>query len=700
VISFPLARGTIRRQVGPLLLGVLAISIPLFSILHALVLGLFHKPVFPTGDEAVIEIYTIHASHWSQLLGPYSRFGWNHPGPAYFYLLLPIYELLGRSSAAVSLGAFLINLSVMIGIIVTVQKCMRRECSVLAFYVPLTIYLRFLCRVMTSAWNPDIVILPACALFFTCGALSVGHIGTVPVVVLLASFVSQTQVGCIPTVFAVMCVSVVSCWVYYCRKSRSTADGGDRKGTRRDWLWFVVAAMALMVMWLPPLIEQCSGESGNFAKLYAFFGKAREAHSIQEAFPVVAEQLAAPFAVLCGVSTGSLFAATVVVALIMLFVAGTWAGRKRQRDYCASLCLLAGVGIVVGLWSATRIEGEIFGYLIKWMSCFGVIGLAGALGALLPQFEHASVGSKMSMLRKAGLVVGVLLCCWAAAAGVVNIYRFPRPSITPTHRETVGRMYQALQSYLHENQVADPMVVIDHPVWPFATGMVLQMYKNDLAFSVEDKSLFMYGRQFAGPAMTPSIEIEFSSEPFSVGGATEADRVLIGKDRFENRDVFVYGHDTTYVPRHLYRGPAVTIKDTVKTKGDPNVLVDGKIPADGSVFDNPACLVLLGPEASVTLSVPDAPVLGLVLSADGNDAYSIFGSKDGKTFDPVALCPGRRGFGMRTRAFLVRGLSDLGFIKVLAESGDGFYSIGEIGFLVQQEADRRPGEAEKQVEAR
>jgi len=45
-----------------------------------------------TGDGATLELRVLQAAHGGQLLGAYSRFYWNHPGPAFFYLALPIYE--------------------------------------------------------------------------------------------------------------------------------------------------------------------------------------------------------------------------------------------------------------------------------------------------------------------------------------------------------------------------------------------------------------------------------------------------------------------------------------------------------------------------------------------------------------------------------------------------------------------------------
>src|SRR5437879_7641309 len=55
-----------------------------------------------TGDGAALELGTLHAARGVQFLGPYSRFGWSHPGPAFFYLALPIYEAFGQRGPALT----------------------------------------------------------------------------------------------------------------------------------------------------------------------------------------------------------------------------------------------------------------------------------------------------------------------------------------------------------------------------------------------------------------------------------------------------------------------------------------------------------------------------------------------------------------------------------------------------------------------
>jgi hypothetical protein len=57
------------------------------------------------------------------LVGPYSRFGWHHPGPLYFYLLAPWYWMSGLHTAGMQAGAFAINFSAVLLMAWTIATC-------------------------------------------------------------------------------------------------------------------------------------------------------------------------------------------------------------------------------------------------------------------------------------------------------------------------------------------------------------------------------------------------------------------------------------------------------------------------------------------------------------------------------------------------------------------------------------------------
>src|SRR6266566_7457995 len=82
-----------RSRLDPVLLGCLAAVLAPFVV--GLVRVLFLRWT-PAGDWALLELRTrsVGGAH-TPLLGPYSRFGWNHPAPALFLVLAVPYRLLG-----------------------------------------------------------------------------------------------------------------------------------------------------------------------------------------------------------------------------------------------------------------------------------------------------------------------------------------------------------------------------------------------------------------------------------------------------------------------------------------------------------------------------------------------------------------------------------------------------------------------------
>src|SRR5437868_15488301 len=71
-----------------------------------------------TGDGGVLELRTWEAAHGVQLVGPYSRFFWSHPGPAFFYLALPFYAASGQHGPALNLSTLFTNLAAAVALVI------------------------------------------------------------------------------------------------------------------------------------------------------------------------------------------------------------------------------------------------------------------------------------------------------------------------------------------------------------------------------------------------------------------------------------------------------------------------------------------------------------------------------------------------------------------------------------------------------
>src|SRR5690242_6719515 len=89
-------------------LAVAAFAVPVSAVV---ILATTHR-WYPASDQAIIELRTWDVgSTASPLVGPFSRLGWNHPGPLLFWALAIPYRLLGASSSGLLLSAAIINTS-------------------------------------------------------------------------------------------------------------------------------------------------------------------------------------------------------------------------------------------------------------------------------------------------------------------------------------------------------------------------------------------------------------------------------------------------------------------------------------------------------------------------------------------------------------------------------------------------------------
>jgi len=172
------------------------------------------------GDGAVLEIYTLHAARLNLDVGPYSRFGWNHPGPAHFYTLAPAYVLSGHREEGLLLTVLALNLAAMAAMLVLAARYggwafAGAMMAWLAVY-----YLRPDAHagwdfgdLLSSAWNPHAPLLPFALLLVLAAVVAAGHLGALPVVALVASFISQSHVAFLP-MSVLISVAALAAWAW------------------------------------------------------------------------------------------------------------------------------------------------------------------------------------------------------------------------------------------------------------------------------------------------------------------------------------------------------------------------------------------------------------------------------------------------------------------------------------------------------
>ena len=241
-------------------------------------------------DIGLTELRTFDVGRHPVLLGPYSRDGWNHPGPALFYALALPYRLTGSNSIGLALGALSINGLAIAGIAVVARRVAGFPCMLVSL-VGCAVLLRSLGPAFVrDPWNPYITVLPFGLLVFLTWAMTCGQAWALPIGAGVASFCVQTHIGYAPIAIPLLVWGAISLIMHIVRRRGDSVD--DRK--RRSGALIragVVAAAVLVVMWLPAMIQQFLDSPGNLSEIVRYFNDPKDpTHSFAEGYRAVSGQ--------------------------------------------------------------------------------------------------------------------------------------------------------------------------------------------------------------------------------------------------------------------------------------------------------------------------------------------------------------------------------------------------------------------------
>jgi len=443
---------------------------------------------YPTSDEAALEVGTLRALEGRQLLGPYSRFGWNHPGPTFFYATLPLYVMLGRSSLALDFTALFLNLAA-IAVILTSVSYRGRTLAFGVFSVLFTLYLNYLYTErafsLSSPWNPFVTILPFAALFFLSTETALGRLSRLPLAVLCASFVVQTHVAYLPSVMALAVATALVSLSAGLRRVLGMAPFAPQGSHARRSV--ALAGIVFFLLWLPPVFEELTNEPGNVTRMVQFFSA--ESNPLGIARALRALSVSVPF------STG------VLVALSLSL--GYFRARRRRDDAAIALSILGVVGSLAALWSIGRIVGpvsSVHSYLLFWTSALLVVAAGVFALGLVPRRNASERWLKITVA-----VVAIALTVHTVIRTAANRTDFPREF--DSHKTKV--LYRQLHDFLEAESIRKPLIrIYSVDTWQVAAGVILQLHKAGIQFSIQEDWVSMFGREFA-PSGDEDLEVFF-----------------------------------------------------------------------------------------------------------------------------------------------------------------------------------------------
>lgn len=356
------------------------------------------------------------------LVGPYSRYGWYHPGPLLFWALAPIYRLAGSSGGALYAAAAAINVVAVAAFAVLAHRLGGRRLLVTAG-VAAGLLLAAGGSTLADPWNPYITVLPL-AVFLLAAALTArGDLAGVPVAVVAGSFVVQSHVGNAVVVTAVATVAFVAGVVALVRSVRR----GEGPSTATWWVTGSLTVLLAVGAWTAPLVQQASGDVGNLGQIVAYFTDAEpdEAPGGVAAAITVAGRELAPWGPWVGgpepTDIRGVLDPTTGWSALPLFVglaaAGIVSWRRRDVRACA-LVGVAAVAAVASVFAASRITGLTYAYLVRpWWA----VALVGWVAVVWVAVRTVPLPGPLGSSPRLAASVAVGLVALGSAVAVVEV---------------------------------------------------------------------------------------------------------------------------------------------------------------------------------------------------------------------------------------------------------------------------------------
>lgn len=463
----------------------------------------------PAGDAALLEIATRAALKGQQLTGPYSRAGFDHPGPLYFYLLAPLYWLTGQHSASLHLTALLINLSAIIGMLLIIWRH-ARQTALLWFALLLAIYLLQTGSVVMSIWNPHVTILPFLLVVFSFSAVAAGQLTYLPLAIVTASFVIQTHLG-----YTVALVAIGGCSIILGLSSAHRTRFGCQPSAVPVKLRpvLVLALGVLGLLWCLPFIEQFTHTPGNLTKIVRNFTQATDHLSWQTTIQVTCDIFATytrNMFSLSAIKWNADLTEQSVSWLVYVISAGQFAAlgvsaihaRRQQQEFFLALavnCMILSGAILL---SINRISGDIFDYLILWMTSIGMILWFIIGGVFLPGLVKIFKQRLGQPAARIALITVLLLLSGISLLMSRRLFHETRSQLSAYQ---TAASTQTLHSFINEQGINDCLLrAIDRHLWPELAAFALKLDKLHIPPAIEPQWPNRYPSWFSLAAHRPA----------------------------------------------------------------------------------------------------------------------------------------------------------------------------------------------------
>jgi len=460
-------------------------------------------PRFATmGDYAGLELATRFVWAGKTLLGPYSRYQFNHPGPLWYFLVAPVYRAVGSTTTGVFAGACFTNALSAAAIVLAVRLFTSRVRAIGVLMILLGWLVAF-GDTCVQPWNPLTVVLPLIAFLVFSAFLARGMTAAAVPGALFGALACQTHLSVMPTVVLVVLASSGALYL----------GARERKLTRGERVALASACFIGFVLFLPPLIEEFLPTGGNVSKLAHFFSSREEPMKSFSSAPLnwalanswlsdrifsltllKEGQLPVPMSsveVPSAASRYAIFAAVVTLALV--FVSTLLAWRRRDRTSLA-LLLTSIVASMVAIAALRGVIGTTYCYLLFWVTAGPTVGLMGVAsyvaGILETKIQWQRTGATIA-------VVGVVAGAAVGASAVQQRWLDHNSDFIQARSSRLADVYDELRRHVAVTG-STPVVHVEAD-WTTQLALLLELDRDGVDVRVEPRDRWMLGRQFSTP---------------------------------------------------------------------------------------------------------------------------------------------------------------------------------------------------------
>ncbi|HYJ06864.1 MAG TPA: hypothetical protein VEX43_17160 [Chthoniobacterales bacterium] len=456
------------------------------------------------GDYAANALQIRNAKYFHELYGNYSRWGFHHPGPAFFYAYAAG-EWLFYDLTRLVPSPF--NAHILTGIIVQCgffawALCIVRRTVSHPLLIPLLLVfggLHFATvnsvirdSVFTSIWAPHVLLFPFLCFLIACASLASGDAKALVAATVAGSFLVHGHVA--QPLFVVPCF-LLAIAVLLGRSRRS--NGSFAAAIRLHKRPILISGGIVVLALVPLVIDATRGRQSNLNLILQHFsGHSGDRKTLPASLIYLAtffSYVANPETFCDQITGGSLrflrdrwhFVAAWVAIALGLLGFGWRAFRRNRFAAWLGIYFILSTGLTV-CWGVMQ-NGPMFNF-----NGFFNFGLIFILLILVAAVLCDAIPVKASRTASIGLgILGLLLFVpvtrgWRLAA------EMPSVSYPPT-------LSSGLASATQADGARTKFLVFPHGDWPQAVGVALALERLGYNYAITPEWAFMFGRDHARP---------------------------------------------------------------------------------------------------------------------------------------------------------------------------------------------------------